>query len=238
MNNMENALNYYHPDRKIPWALRRLGCFDLERNGARFRWGDIYWGLRFGFALYSFEEGYSLHIAPGFGYAFIKLPRWLPHKEPREILDAWGFEISREHMLYLKWGERTKMVSWPFTTQHVRMEILRKDGTWGEKSWKRDEAGEHIDGRATEKRPYRYLTSGGEKQEVEATISVIRHIRRRRFLPFWQWVETSIDVQFSGEVGDRAGSWKGGCIGCGYEMKRGESPAQTLRRMEQERKFK
>ncbi len=36
---------------------------------------------------------------------------------------------------------------------------------------------------------------------------------------------------------DLAGSWKGGVLGCGYEMKPGETPKQTLRRMERERVF-
>lgn len=47
----------------------------------------------------------------------------------------------------------------------------------------------------------------------------------------------AIDVQFSDEVGERTGSWKGGTIGCGYNMLPGESPLDTLRRMEAERKF-
>jgi hypothetical protein len=41
----------------------------------------------------------------------------------------------------------------------------------------------------------------------------------------------------TGEVGERTGSWKGGTIGCGYTMLEGETPLQTLRRMEKERKF-
>jgi len=44
-------------------------------------------------------------------------------------------------------------------------------------------------------------------------------------------------VKFSDEVGERTGSWKGGVIGTGSEMRPGESPEQCLRRMERERKF-
>lgn len=47
----------------------------------------------------------------------------------------------------------------------------------------------------------------------------------------------SIDVEFNAEVGERTGSWKGGCIGCGYQMNPNETPLQALRRMEAERKF-
>jgi len=47
----------------------------------------------------------------------------------------------------------------------------------------------------------------------------------------------SIDVSFSGEVGERSGSWKGGTIACGYTMLPDESAENTLRRMERDRKF-
>ena len=49
--------------------------------------------------------------------------------------------------------------------------------------------------------------------------------------------EHSIGVSFDGEVGEETGSWKGGCVGCGYEMLPGEVPLDTLRRMERDRKF-
>jgi hypothetical protein len=50
-------------------------------------------------------------------------------------------------------------------------------------------------------------------------------------------VQRTISVDFSDEVGERSGSWKGGCTGCAYEMKPDETPWQTLMRMERERKF-
>lgn len=43
--------------------------------------------------------------------------------------------------------------------------------------------------------------------------------------------------KYTGEVGERAGDWKGGTLGCSYEMLPRETPEQTLRRMEKERKF-
>ena len=38
-------------------------------------------------------------------------------------------------------------------------------------------------------------------------------------------------------VGERVNSWKGGTVGCSYSMLKGETPEQTLRRMEKEREF-
>ena len=84
--------------------------------------------------------------------------------------------------------------------------------------------------------PYRYTLKSGEVQEVTASVAVEKMVWRRKWTPFFV-KRTSIDVLFSGEVGEGAGSWKGGCIGCGYTMKRGETAEQTLRRMEAERKF-
>lgn len=51
-------------------------------------------------------------------------------------------------------------------------------------------------------------------------------------------VRRTIDVHFSKEIGSRKGSWKGGTIGCGYIMKRGETALECIKRMEQERTFR
>jgi hypothetical protein len=62
-------------------------------------------------------------------------------------------------------------------------------------------------------------------------------------LPWPRKVCRSIDVTFTSDekdfdgIGERAGSWKGGTIGCGYTMKPDEMPIDTLRRMQRERRF-
>jgi hypothetical protein len=87
--------------------------------------------------------------------------------------------------------------------------------------------------------PYRYVLKDGTVQERIATVHVHRMEWRARWWPIiWKRkVSTSIGVNFNEEVGEGSGSWKGGCTGCGYEMLPGETPEQTLRRMEIERKF-
>ncbi len=64
-----------------------------------------------------------------------------------------------------------------------------------------------------------------------------RMTHHRKWLPFLKRVVTSIDVTFNDEVGERSGSYNGGCIGCGYDLLTNETPEQCLRRMEMERKF-
>lgn len=50
-------------------------------------------------------------------------------------------------------------------------------------------------------------------------------------------IKRSIRIEFSSEVGRDKGSWKGGCIGCGYELLPSESPMDCIKRMEKERRF-
>jgi hypothetical protein len=83
--------------------------------------------------------------------------------------------------------------------------------------------------------PYRYVLRSGTVQERTATIGVSeREYRWRWFmwLPRPRMVKRTID-----QVGERSGSWKGGCLGCSYELRPGETPDDCLRRMERERKF-
>jgi len=87
-----------------------------------------------------------------------------------------------------------------------------------------------------EKHPYFYRLRGDGKQEVTATIHVETRTWVRPWIP-WKMVIKSIEVSFDDEVGDRAGSWKGGTVGCGYTMKPNETALDCLRRMERERVF-
>lgn len=98
---------------------------------------------------------------------------------------------------------------------------------------------ESAEATVTEDYEYTYIRNNGEVQKRRAFVHVNRMTWRARWWPLFhiQKVSTSIDVRFDAGVGEGAGSWKGGCTGCGYEMKSGEGPLETLRRMESERKF-
>lgn len=216
------------------------------------------WGFALGLALFS-ETGWSLMFQCLFGKLFIKLP-WLPRREPHEIMESWGFSWDwgcRAVDIHLNWGRRVKILHMPWAWEHLRCDVLMADGSWQERaeSWPRirgrkatDEefaaAREAHDKQDAERfrfmAPYRYCLRSFEVQRVEATVMVERREWRWRWFMWLPWPsrkQTSIDVKFSGEVGERAGSWKGGCIGCGYTMRKDETPQECLRRMERERKF-
>lgn len=84
--------------------------------------------------------------------------------------------------------------------------------------------------------PYRYQLKNGDVQKRTATIQYEERLWTRFWIP-WRRLSRSIDVRFSDEVGERTGSWKGGTIGCGYELRGSETPGECLRRMERERQF-
>lgn len=134
---------------------------------------------------------------------------------------TYGFQFY-EDMLWIKYGKNRGKRDDPSTTiympwhwKHKKTEILSEPET----------------------HEYIYTLESGKVQNRMATISSNRYTWTRWWIPFRR-ESRMINIEFDDEVGERAGSWKGGVIGCGYEMKRGETPLQTLRRMEAERKFR
>lgn len=85
---------------------------------------------------------------------------------------------------------------------------------------------------------YTYRLKNGEAQHRIASVTIDRRTWKMRWFPWKKMVHTSIDVAFNDEVGERTGSWKGGTIGCSYDILSNEDPVTTLRRMESEREFK
>ena len=204
----------------------------------------------------SFGLGIKLHSQDTYahrflwiGLAFIQFfiplgvvkEEWPVGDEPQ-----WGFDFSREFGIVLHWGSLRKAWEWPFHRINLGWDYLGKDGKWHDKyrrsfdnfssEMEREDAQ-----KKTETHPYTYVLKSGEIQEREATITKERWTRGRHILSrlgLWpRKISYCINVEFSGEVGERAGSWKGGCVGCGYDMLPGEEPIDTLLRMEEKRKF-
>ena len=216
------------------------------RSPGRF---EIYW-KRWSLAaemIFSGADGedkwpWMLHIHFLLLSAFIHLPfRLVPHsKRERWQRDwqRWGFSLG-DDCFHAYWNERSKVFWLPWLNKvHQRHEVRRADGSWVPfvGSWEQKEP----DGREEFVFPYEYKRRNGEIQKREATVYVDRRAWRPRWFTWTSLFEhsrQSIDVAFSDEVGERSGSWKGGCVGCGYEMLPNETPEQTLRRMEHDRIF-
>jgi len=174
------------------------------------------------------------------------------------MMDRWGFSFDTDSWaaVHLNWGEKYKIVAMPWEWTFVRRSYLAPDG----RQWlhelpafrvPRDQpplGTPNVDWwffndipRWKTTLPYRYVRKNGEVQESNATISVEEAEWRRRWfkwLPFPRKVVRSIDVKFDQEVGERVGTWKGGVLGCGYTMRRDETPEECLYRMRDERVFR
>ena len=83
---------------------------------------------------------------------------------------------------------------------------------------------------------YTYVLNDGSIQNRIAKITEERNTWARWWIPFIMG-KHYINVEFSQEIGERVGSWKGGCTGCSYEILTGESILDCIKRMEKERKF-
>ena len=191
--------------------------------------------LSWSLGLCLFEEGYCLDLF-GMLIALPFLDRWA--YDPKDIMDQWRIYLYDWDSIWFWWGESRYVLHLPWEYRFIVHEVRKPDGSWVKavNSW---DAGEP-DGRWTAQYPYRYVLKSGEVQDRIATVTVERREWRQKWL---QWtrlfrkVRTCIEVRFNDEVGERSGTWKGGCTGCGYDIKPGETPEQTLRRMESERKF-
>ncbi|MFA5153320.1 MAG: hypothetical protein WC554_12220 [Clostridia bacterium] len=201
---------------------------------------------------------YSLFLVPflffGYGHIFWYLPVYTKYDEcepPR-----YGYYYF-ENSLWITRGKKIKCIHMPWERDWIRTSMLvkqqsslMKNGTtkYSEDAWIHETKGNRLEFYRemwksvlwTETYPYTYTLKNGKVQNVLATVQV----EEREWRPRWfKWTSLfkstykTINVNFSAEVGEETGSWKGGTVGCGYEMLPNETPEDTLRRMEKERKL-
>lgn len=199
---------------------------------------EVHWGREpFGIKISECDDdGYDFRRQLWFGFGFVQafIPLWRISAVDTwdRKADEWGVHADREH-IWLRWGKRSKSLDWPWTPTTLAYEKLMPDGSW-RNVFKDDEKPNEA------AYPYTYVLESGEVQRRTATVSKRRHVLTftgTKVFKWPRWVMESIDVSFDAEVGERSGSWKGGCLGCAYTMRRGEYMLDTLRRMETERKF-
>lgn len=210
--------------------------------------------MRFGFEIYIQEERLGIRLWNW----FIKLGH-VTFDMNRDMWHSFGFCYS-DSALHLRWGRRNKIIWMPWDWgANIRNEVMNEKGVLVLASDVREGIARRAliksgiaphelfsikipDGRKMYEAPYVYTTRSGGVQNRIATFYVgEREWRWRIFHPFAigpKKVHRSISVEFNESVGENIDSWKGGCFGCGYDMLPNESPLETLRRMERERKFR
>jgi hypothetical protein len=197
-------------------------------------------------SFYFDERPKIIFSIPLFGSVFVSLPIHTGRSNSCEWR-AWGFYFHDDAFV-LRLGKRSMYFYIPYIAmEFVGTEHLMKDDSWYLEKKLRFSTEEYreqekfiTENKKYETFDYDYKLNSGEVQHHKATVSTARRTWRRKWfgwLSKLNFVKTTIEVEFADEVGERAGSWKGGCIGTSHVMLPGETPEQTLRRMEANRRF-
>lgn len=189
-------------------------------------------------------------------------PRYGIHVIENSIWFSWGCCEKRQnekryYVFYFPWSYnwfRTSVFrkdgEWEHETRGNRKDFYQDK--WKNIVW-------------SESYPFTYVLASGKIQNRIATLKIEEREWRWRWFMWMKYprmLRKTIDISFeyggaipryvliekrgfktpneneiTGEVGERTGTWKGGTLGCGYPMLKNETPEQTLRRMEKERKF-
>lgn len=235
---------------EVPEVRRREGEINavhypielIKGRNMRFSFGEVALGPRGpALALHGWGGDHNTLVIGLIAFTlYLHIPQWVI--EDYDMDRAYGFSFA-DTGLHLNWGKRTKVLWYPWSWEfYKRWELVAGDSyARGREFWV-ELPGRMNHGNLGTKStaPYVYKLRSGEQQNVTATYYAEHAEWRWRWLQWLPWprkTSTCICVQFSEEVGEGRGSWKGGTLGCGYELKPGESPLECLRRMERERTF-
>jgi hypothetical protein len=214
-------------------------------------WVIFYWGWHFDIS-YDICGYFDNRPRINLDLIFFSLAFVLPFRNKwTDECDSpkWGIAIFGSTVWIYRGGEGNmkggnKWWTWniPFITQSwVRTSILLKDDTW-ENETPKDRGKSFYDDKWKNKQKswtYEY-TDKYDGEKIPTTI----YVEEREWRPKWlTWTSLfakkrrTIDIHFSKECGKRKGSYKGGTLGCGYDLLPNELPLDCLKRMEKEREF-
>ncbi len=236
---------------ELPKWLRMLGAWRVNKESVDFKWG--YFAPRAGFELVLnrgtyFDRRYAINVALGWGKFMIYLPFKTSLEEGCDM-PRYGFAFHNDTFWIYKGGDyqdgqcQNQWLSWYlpyFSWEFDGHWIKDKDLNWVKMSRYRKDLGPEPwdfrkEGAYTEVLPYTYTLRNGTVQERTATCTIEKRKWHRKWFPFLTKTSQVIDIEFNDEVGERSGSWKGGTIGCSYDMLPEDTIETCLRRMEAER---
>ena len=186
-----------------------------------FGWGDFYITLPFDTGKTDESDN------PSYGF-------YMYHIDP-----APG-KINFPSCFIWQWGDY-KSWDMPWARTWVRTSILLEDG-----NWEHETKGNRKQFYEDEWKSRQYVFTYNFLDRYDKTIVPAKvYVEEREWRQHWlKWtslfayVNRTIDVHFSKEVGSRKGSWKGGTMGCGYTIRKGETAIECMQRMEKERTFR
>jgi hypothetical protein len=223
-----------------------IGCWNVSRGLYEFRWGEISSRRGMGIEYSVYHETASIKLMLLFFTVYIKMPMIIQQRLGTEDwIAAFGIGLDSE-ALRMNWRTWHKGFDLPWTYKFHKREILDQEGNVLLTDYGRGpkhptyvsfDVISLVKNLASKDFQYTYVLRDGTVQNRIAKVHMERDYRKIRGLPFVKKSSRCIWAEFDGEVGERTGSWKGGCTGCGYTMLPNETIEQCLRRMERERKF-
>lgn len=193
-------------------------------------------GIQFKYTPCAYYDNRQLSVSFGWGILFINLwDSWQSH-DVNDTLDYWFYYHASSIWLCL-W-RKTKSIEMPWYYKWVRTSHYADDG--------KENFTEKIGGSGScykipeRKFFYTYITNDWVIQNTVATVLIVEREWRMKWLMWTKRFSKKrrvIDVSFDDPIGEGVWSWKGWTLGCSYQMKPWESALDTLRRMEQERRF-
>ena len=217
------------------------------------------------FGIYYEECGYEepngeLHISMFGWHSVFRMP-WKSKRFPYGDCDAptWGIQIHDNTLWIMKGGDGnmnggSKWWTWDipfFTKVHVRHDVVcnlanqdePEDLRLVDYSHLMSEKGEKYIPLEQNELVYKYHYDYTDQYDGRV-IPCVFWVEEREWRPKWlTWtglfrdVRRYIEIEFKDEVGPQKGSWKGGVMGCSYDLLPEETPMDCIKRMERERKF-
>lgn len=238
---------------EISGWLKLLGAWRINQDSIDFKWG--YFAPRAGlkFVLNRgtyFDQRYAISFALGWGVFMVYLPFKTKLEEGCDM-PRYGFDVHNDTFWLYKGGDysegqcNNQWIAW-----HLPFFNYEFDGHWikdRDLNWVKmrhrnepelpDSYIFRTNSAYVETHSYTYILKSGEVQKRTAKCMIEMRKWHRKWFPWLKRERQAIDIEFSDEVGESSGSWKGGTIGCGYDMLNGDTIESCLRRMERERKF-
>lgn len=184
--------------------------------------------------LSNYHEHESLCVGLARLGLYFKLPKFLRGETMEE---QYGFYFS-EDALVLCWNRRNKFLHYPWSLKFVRREEWVERDFYGQTlaGWSSvPKSFMHGAVATPETWEWSYTLRSGKVQTCAVTAYRDRSIYRRRCLPAWlplfQRVHHGGSFEFSREMGEGEGSWKGGTLGLSAPMLPGETLRQMLDRL-------
>lgn len=238
---------------ELPKWMRWLGVKRINKESIDFVWGYFAPRASFEFVINRgtyFDQRYAINVALGWG----KFMFYLPFKTRLEEgcdMPRYGFATHNNTFWIYKGGDykdgqcQNQWISWylPFFSYDFDGHWIKdKDLNWVKMKFKQNDGRPDSwdfrkDGAYVEVHPYKYTLNNGVVQERTATCTVEKRLWHRKWFPFLKKQSHVIDIEFDDEVGERSGSWKGGTLGCSWDMLPDDTILTSLRRMERERKM-